>query len=353
MEPCRGELNRIVFIPITTDRLVLRSFTSEDAADLATRRSHPQVARYQNWESPFPVAEAERVASELAAMEGPANNEWWMAIVADAESGTTVGDLAVHLTWNGRSAEIGYNLDPMYWGKGFAVEAVGALVDYLFDEFGVTRVFGMLHPDNLASALVLERTGFVFEGHTRSSYWDGDEVSDDWIYGMIGPDRYEWHSRPKDGPDDVSLVEITPDNQDRVARLRTHKTQERFVSPMGESFADAMFPEVIDGAAVVPWLRAVTADGEIVGFVMVALMTQHHGEPYLWRLLISRLHQRRGIGGRVIELVAEDCRNRGATTLLTSWSEGRGSPRPFYERQGFTTTGRIVDGEAEARKLLN
>jgi GNAT superfamily N-acetyltransferase len=118
------------------------------------------------------------------------------------------------------------------------------------------------------------------------------------------------------------------------------------------SFADALFPEVVDGAPVVPWMRAVVADEEIAGFVMLALRTDHHPEPYLWRLLIDRRHQRRGIGGRALDLVSEECLGMGASTLLTSWVEGKGSPRPFYLRHGFEPTGKIVDEETEARKQL-
>jgi diamine N-acetyltransferase len=121
---------------------------------------------------------------------------------------------------------------------------------------------------------------------------------------------------------------------------------------MAESFVDALFPEIVDGAQVVPWLRAVAADGELVGFVMLALRTEHHPEPYLWRLLIDRLHQRRGIGQRVLELVAEEFRRMGDETLLTSWSEGKGSPRPFYLANGFEPTGNLIDGETEGRKRL-
>jgi diamine N-acetyltransferase len=121
---------------------------------------------------------------------------------------------------------------------------------------------------------------------------------------------------------------------------------------MAESYADALFPEIVDGAPLVPWMRAVRADGELVGFVMLALRTEHHPEPYLWRLLIDRLHQRRGIGTRVLELIAEECRRSGSDTLLTSWGEGKGSPREFYLRNGFEPTGRVVDDETEARRAL-
>jgi diamine N-acetyltransferase len=85
---------------------------------------------------------------------------------------------------------------------------------------------------------------------------------------------------------------------------------------------------------------------------MLALRTDHHPEAYLWRLLIDRLHQRRGIGGRALDLVSEECRRMGDETLLTSWTEGKGSPRSFYLRNGFEPTGTVVDEETEARKRL-
>jgi RimJ/RimL family protein N-acetyltransferase len=285
-------------------------------------------------------------------MEGPSNDEWWMAVVADGETGEVLGDLALHLTWQGRTAEVGYTLAREHWGKGYATEALQALIEYLFDGLGVTRVFGMLHPDNVASAMVLERCGLLFEGHTRSSFWLGDEVSDDWIYGMTRPDWETWRDRPRHPPEAVSLIEVTTENEGKVSKLATHKTQEAFVAPMCWSFADALFPEVVDGGPVVPWMRAVVADGEIVGFVMLALRTEYHPEPFLWRLLIDRRHQRRGIGGRVLELVAEECLKMGERSLLTSWVEGKGSPRRFYLRHGFLPTGKIVDEETEARKQL-
>jgi GNAT superfamily N-acetyltransferase len=150
----------------------------------------------------------------------------------------------------------------------------------------------------------------------------------------------------------VHLEEVTAANLGVVSRLVTHKTQERFVAPMSGSFADALFPEVVDGAPLVPWMRAVLADDEIVGFVMLARRTEHHPEPFLWRLLVDRLHQRRGIGGRILDLVSDACSRMGDETLVTSWVEGKGSPRPFYLAHGFEPTGNIVDGETEGRKRL-
>ena len=342
-----------MFTPIRTRRLLIRPFEPDDLEEYHARRSDPDVARYQDWELPYPMERAEKVVSAMAAMDGPENDKWWMAIVCDPDTGEVFGDVGTKLSWKGRSAEVGYTFAKEHWGKGYAAEAVEALVRYLFEELGVTRVAGMLHPDNPASAMVLERTGFLFEGETKSSFWVGDELSDDWIYGMTRTDWETWRDRPRHPPDTVRLVEVTTENEAAVSGLATHRTQEAFVAPMLRSFADALFPEVVDGAPVVPWMRAVVADDVIVGFVMLALSTEHHPEPFLWRLLIDRLHQRRGIGARILELVEAECLAMGDESLLTSWGEGKGSPRPFYLAHGFVPTGRVVDEETEGRKRLS
>lgn len=186
-----------MFTPIRTARLLIRAMIPDDAPGLAARRSDPEVARYQNWTTPYPLERAEAMVAALLAEDGPLNDEWWMGSVCEANSGEVLGDLVLHLEHEGRTAEIGYTFFRSHWGKGFAVEALEALIAYLFEELDVTRVFGMLHPDNPASAMVMERCGLLFEGHTKSSFWLDGEVSDDWIYGMTRPDWEAWRARPR------------------------------------------------------------------------------------------------------------------------------------------------------------
>ena len=145
---------------------------------------------------------------------------------------------------------------------------------------------------------------------------------------------------------------LTLENNRGYYALRTHHSQERFVAPMSWSFADALFPEVIDGAPVVPRLYGVEADGEPVAFVMIAEVTAAHPEPYLWRLLVDRRHQRRGVGRRALDLLCDQLRAEGCSSLMTSWVDGPGTPAPFYRRYGFVETGEMLDGETEARFQL-
>jgi RimJ/RimL family protein N-acetyltransferase/GNAT superfamily N-acetyltransferase len=342
----------VTFEHLRTDRLLLRPMRADDAEPLAARRSDPDVARYQNWTAPYPLEVARALVAEIAAMDGPADGEWWMLTIADHADETVLGDLVVHLTWNGRTAEIGYTLARHAWGKGFAVEAATELVRYLFDDLGVHRVEAKLHPDNPASAMVLERIGMLHEGHLRSSFWIGDDNSDDWLYGMTRDDWASWNERPRHRPESVELVEITSDNLRAVSRLVTHKSQERLVAPVLQSLAEALIPPVEDALTLIPWYRAVAADGDVVGFVMLARSQPGAEEPWLWRLLVDRMHQRRGIGGRIIELVADQCREWGDTALLTSWVPGKGSPEPMYLGRGFVPTGEVDHGEIVGRLPL-
>jgi RimJ/RimL family protein N-acetyltransferase len=350
--PLSATAEPVAFAPISTGRLLLREVRPSDAPALAERRSDPDVARYQNWLTPYPLERAEAMIAELTELDGPTDDEWWMLTVADASDTEVFGDLVVHLTNTGRTAEVGYTLARRAWGHGYAVEATGALVEYLFGTVGVTRVEAMLHPDNPASAMVLERVGLLFEGHKRSSFWLGDENSDDWLYGTTRSDWDTWRRRPRHRPERVELVEVTRDDLDAVLALATHRSQQRFVEPVATCLAEALVPPAGDGDNVTTWYRAVLADGDPVGFLTVGRPPSGDQPPYLWRLLVDRLHQRRGIGSAAIALVADECRAWGAVELAVSWLPGKGSPEPFFLDTGFVPFGTAEDGRVDARLIL-
>jgi RimJ/RimL family protein N-acetyltransferase len=335
----------MAMLPLRTARTTLRMMTSDDAEVVAAYRSDPEVARYQDWDLPYT---AETASARLADVPADADVELGAghSIAIDVD-GVVVGDVYVGLHEAGGVAEIGFTLAAEHQGRGYASEAAGSVVEALFDQFDLVRVHGQLDPENIASQRTLERIGLVFESQSRRSFRCRGEWVDDMTYAATREQFDEWCDRPQHQPKEVRLVELTEANEGAYRRVVTHRSQQRFVDDVVHSMADALFPEVYDGAAVVPWLRGIEADGEPVGFMMIADVTDHHLEPYLWRLLIGRLHQGRGIGRRAVELLIDHLRDRH--TLTTSWGEGPGSPRPFYEGLGFVPTGEIVDGETEGR----
>ncbi len=288
----------------------------------------------------------------MAAMDGPANDEWWMLTIADPDDTVVFGELVAAPHLGGPHRRDRLHAGPRRLGRGYAAEASTALVEYLFETLGVTRVEGMLHPDNPASAMVLERVGMLFEGHTRSSFWIGDENSDDWLYGMTRPDWEAWRDRPRARPAEVRLVEVTPETQRAVRTLATHKSQERFVSPVVNSFADALFPGEYRDAPVVPWMRAIEADGELAGFVMLGV--GHGGEPRAAPVALpdrpdapAAWHRGQGAGARDRAVPGVGQRDAARVVDPRAGHAGADVPRPR-----FVPTGVVDEGEIEARLQL-
>ena len=347
----------MITLPLHTERLVLRMAGLDDAPTLASYRSDPDVARYQDWPLPYTADQATESLRRQAHLAGPAVGE--SVQVAIEYDGAMIGDLYVgigDLVDGCTQATLGYTLAATHQGRGFALEAAEAMVDALFEHTSVHRIEATLDPLNAASMRVLDLLGFSHEGVARRSVPIRGEWLDDLRYGLLREQRAAWTTRPMSVAA-VRLVELDAHLVRTYGGLAVHPHQEEFVSSVRTSFGDALFPEVVDGAPLVPWLRgveALTADGAAhpAGLVMLAQATDAHPEPYLWRLLVDRWWQRAGVGRAVLDALVAMLRSDGHRTLLVSWVDGIGGPRRFYERYGFVATGRLLDGEIEARLPL-
>ena len=88
-----------------------------------------------------------------------------------------------------RRAELGYALNVAHWSKGYANEAIGALVAHAFTKMQLNRLEADIDPRNSASARLLEKLGFKAEGILRERWIVKGEVSDSRFYGLL---RSEW-----------------------------------------------------------------------------------------------------------------------------------------------------------------
>lgn len=336
--------------PLRTERLVLRPVREADIDPLTAYRNDPDVSALQDWDLPYPRERAEQLVAAHAGRQDILPGTGTQ--IGIEREGELVGDVYVGLHEHGGVAEIGFTLARAHQGKGYAVEAVSAIVADLVERLGVHRVFAQLSPLNDASMRVLERAGLVYESFAPKSFWWRGTWDDNLVYATSADDWRSWRDRPRQAPREVRLVEITDDNEWAHRSLRTHRTQERFVAPVAQSYGDAMFTWEEGGQPVVPVLRGIEADGERAGFVMWTDVDPAVAEPYLWRLLIDRRHQRRGIGERVMGLLVAHLRDQGHRSLRTSWVQARGGPEPFYLALGFVPTGEYDEGEAVARLPL-
>ena len=84
-----------------------------------------------------------------------------------------------------RSAEIGYWLGEEFWGRGITTDALIAVSDYAFSRFNLCRLFAHVFEGNEASARVLEKAGYAFEGRMRKSVTKEGKTIDQLMYAMV------------------------------------------------------------------------------------------------------------------------------------------------------------------------
>ncbi len=170
---------------LTTPRLRLRQVEAADAGALFAYRSQPQVSRYQDW-VPADTQEAAEFVARLSATEFATPGHWSQLALLLRDSGELVGDCGLHfLEPAGAQVAIGISLDPQHHAKGFATEALSAVLGYLFGQLERHRVFASVDPRNEASARLLRRLGFRQEAHFVQSYFFRGEWVDDLVFAML------------------------------------------------------------------------------------------------------------------------------------------------------------------------
>jgi RimJ/RimL family protein N-acetyltransferase/quercetin dioxygenase-like cupin family protein len=174
---------------LTTRRLRLRPLDVRDAEALLSYRSDPDVARFQNWR-PSRLPEARAFIAKHTAHAPGTKGCWFQLAIVLRDTGELIGDCGLHVPEHlDHQAEVGITIAPAHQGHGFATEALGVLMDYLFEELEVHRVYGSADPRNLASLRLMEKVGMRREAHFRSSLLIGGVWCDDVVCAIL---RSEW-----------------------------------------------------------------------------------------------------------------------------------------------------------------
>lgn len=167
---------------IAGTRCVVRSWRSTDAASLVRHASNINVARQLRDRFPHPYLRENAAAflKRVSTEEVPAN----FAIEVDKEAVGGIGfvrgtDIERY------SAEIGYWLSEQHWGRGIATEALMLVTADVFERLNLLRLFALPFADNIGSARVLEKAGYVREGVLRASSVKYGTARDQTIYAKV------------------------------------------------------------------------------------------------------------------------------------------------------------------------
>ncbi len=170
---------------VTTERLILRKFQPGDLESYAAYRAREDVYRYL-YAAPSTGSVLEEKFAKL--LEAPFENDGddFRLAVTRKEDGALIGDVMLKLANKAAlQAEVGYVFHPDYGGKGYATEAVSAMISAGFETFGFHRIFARLDSRNKGSVGIVERLGLRREAHLIENDRFNGEWGDEYVYAVL------------------------------------------------------------------------------------------------------------------------------------------------------------------------
>jgi RimJ/RimL family protein N-acetyltransferase len=180
---------------ITTDRLYLRECVTDDWRTMLRYQSDPRYLRYYPWEQRNTEDVQALVLRFLAWQQEEPRTKYQLAIVLQTDervSGPLIGTCGLRKPYiEATEAEIGCELDPDYWGQGYAAEALRAMLRFGFGDLHLHRIWASCIAENRAALHLVERLGMRQEGRLREQCWMKGRWWDTVIYALL---EHEWIS---------------------------------------------------------------------------------------------------------------------------------------------------------------
>jgi RimJ/RimL family protein N-acetyltransferase len=170
---------------IATDRLVLREITLDDLPAVLAYQNDPLYLRYYAW-THRTEDDVRNFLQMLIDLQTEEPRRKFQLAITVAGDDTCIGNCGIRRKdHNDFEADIGYELNPKYWGLGYATEAARALVEHGFGEMGLHRISAWCVADNDGSQHVLEKCGMKLEGRLRDNEFYKDRWWDTLLYAVL------------------------------------------------------------------------------------------------------------------------------------------------------------------------
>jgi RimJ/RimL family protein N-acetyltransferase len=177
---------------ITTQRLILRTFRLADFESYAAYRTRPDVYRYL-YAAPSTGDALKEKFERLLDAPFEKDGDSFRLAVTRRDDGALIGDVMLKLANRAAlQAEVGYVFHPDSGGKGYATEAVSAMISAGFETFGFHRIFARLDSRNKGSVGIVERLGLRREAHLVENDRFNGEWGDEYVYAVLAR---EWSAR--------------------------------------------------------------------------------------------------------------------------------------------------------------
>jgi ribosomal-protein-alanine N-acetyltransferase len=153
-----------------TKHLRLRALCTADTAAIFSFYTSPEMMTWRGAPVFTQLSEAEKLMFEWRRLQ--AQQTSFRLGIELRETQQLIGTAGLkHINHQHRRAEIGYELLPEFWNRGYMTEALQPLLSVAFDELQLHTITANIDPNHIASKRVLEKLGFVQEALFRDNYF--------------------------------------------------------------------------------------------------------------------------------------------------------------------------------------
>lgn len=177
-------LNFTPFPYLSTPRFQLRPLAFTDTEDVFMLRSDPRVNQFLDRPIATTVADARQFIEMIQG--GIANNKWIHWVITSKDNDRLLGTIGL---WNIvpelDEAEVGYELQAEYFGKGIMQEVMPEIIRYAQQQLQVKRIAALLAIGNERSIRLLERNHFTPDDALRARLEKEDELTNMLVYSLV------------------------------------------------------------------------------------------------------------------------------------------------------------------------
>ena len=174
---------------IDSERIAIRKLKLSDLNDFHAYRSNPEVTKYQGFDV-YDLDKAKSFIEGQINIDFGAGGVWCQYGIENKATNRIIGDCAIKLTKDDlRIAEIGMTLSHLEQGKGYAKEALLAILAFLFNTKNVRRVEEIMDAENNGAINLLESIGFRREGHFIENIFFKGSWGSEYQYALL---KREW-----------------------------------------------------------------------------------------------------------------------------------------------------------------
>jgi len=182
-------MNNLGTVQIETERLILRRLVRGDAeAVFSNWASDTEVTKYLTWQAHASVKVTKAIIAEWIKAYKKLDFYQWAVVPKDFNQPVgTVSAVSVDPVIN--AVQTGYCFGKAWWGKGYATEALSAVIKFFFESVKVGRIFAIHDVNNPNSGKVMQKAGMVFEGIMRKGAKNNQGIIDAAQYAIISEDN--------------------------------------------------------------------------------------------------------------------------------------------------------------------